>query len=344
MPGRGSTLSRTRCPACDTVFRVTAEQLRLKAGKVRCGQCQTVFNAFDHLQVDEPPAAKPATIVPEPVFAEAPAFAPPTPIEELPPSAPSAPDPMAPLATEEPLPPIPEIADTDHATANEPVMAEPAPAAALADNPESEPEQTAESPEQSTLAAREAGLVAVRDLAESPVYDRWSAGTLADHRFVSFDEDTQKSPLWPYLTAFLLLLLLLAGQLAWHFRTAIVQHLPTLGAAYSALGIDVPLPRDVALVSIESSDLQSDATRGLFVLNATLKNLASHAQAWPSLELTLTDINDRVVARRILGHGDYLLPDTPKAHFPANGETGVRLWIDAKDLGATGYRLYIFYP
>lgn len=333
MPGRGQTLSRTRCPACDTVFRVTAEQLRLKAGKVRCGQCQTVFNAFDHLQVDEASAVEPTTFVPEPVFTEAPPVAPPTPIEELPP-----------VATAEPLPPVPEMADTDHATADEPVEVETPPATALADSPETEPEQTAESPEQSTLAAREAGLVAVRDLAESPVYDRWSAGTLADHRFVSFDEDTQKSPLWPYLTAFLLLLLLLAGQLTWHFRTAIVQHLPTLGAAYAALGIDVPLPRDVALVSIESSDLQSDATRGLFVLNATLKNLASHAQAWPSLELTLTDINDRVVARRILGHSDYLLPDTPKAQFPANGETGVRLWIDAKDIGATGYRLYIFYP
>jgi len=45
---------RTRCPACDTVFRVTSEQLRLKAGKVRCGHCQGVFNAFDQLLSDRP--------------------------------------------------------------------------------------------------------------------------------------------------------------------------------------------------------------------------------------------------------------------------------------------------
>jgi hypothetical protein len=32
------------------------------------------------------------------------------------------------------------------------------------------------------------------------------------------------------------------------------------------------------------------------------------------------------------------------AAFPANGETAVRLWVDAKDAGAAGYRLYIFYP
>jgi len=41
--------------------------------------------------------------------------------------------------------------------------------------------------------------------------------------------------------------------------------------------------------------------------------------------------------------------DVPRAGsdlsaFPANAETPVRLWIDAKGLGAAGYRLYIFYP
>lgn len=34
----------TRCPACKTVFRVTAQQLAIRAGQVRCGQCQTVFD------------------------------------------------------------------------------------------------------------------------------------------------------------------------------------------------------------------------------------------------------------------------------------------------------------
>ncbi|HZQ62102.1 MAG TPA: DUF3426 domain-containing protein [Casimicrobiaceae bacterium] len=34
----------TRCPACKTVFRVTLQQLAIRAGQVRCGQCQTVFD------------------------------------------------------------------------------------------------------------------------------------------------------------------------------------------------------------------------------------------------------------------------------------------------------------
>ncbi|HRQ95444.1 MAG TPA: zinc-ribbon domain-containing protein, partial [Candidatus Accumulibacter phosphatis] len=43
---------RTCCPTCQTVFRVTSEQLRLRAGKVRCGQCRAVFNAIDNLADD----------------------------------------------------------------------------------------------------------------------------------------------------------------------------------------------------------------------------------------------------------------------------------------------------
>ncbi|EON93368.1 Zinc finger-domain-containing protein [Marinobacter lipolyticus SM19] len=49
---------QTRCPNCDTRFRVTDEQLSIAKGKVRCGNCMEVFNAVDH-QVK--PTAAPAT-------------------------------------------------------------------------------------------------------------------------------------------------------------------------------------------------------------------------------------------------------------------------------------------
>lgn len=39
----------TRCPRCETTFRVTPEQLKARQGKVRCGECQEVFNALDTL-------------------------------------------------------------------------------------------------------------------------------------------------------------------------------------------------------------------------------------------------------------------------------------------------------
>ncbi|TVP54317.1 MAG: DUF3426 domain-containing protein, partial [Halomonadaceae bacterium] len=49
---------QTRCPQCNTRFRVTEAQLAVAKGKVRCGQCRTVFNALEHL-LEEPLAAVP---------------------------------------------------------------------------------------------------------------------------------------------------------------------------------------------------------------------------------------------------------------------------------------------
>lgn len=54
----------TRCPACRTAFRLVADQLRLRQGLVRCGQCDTVFDAREHLiELPAPePAAGPETV------------------------------------------------------------------------------------------------------------------------------------------------------------------------------------------------------------------------------------------------------------------------------------------
>jgi len=47
----------TRCPQCNTVFRISATQLRVAGGDVRCGNCAHVFNALgllsDELPEDE---------------------------------------------------------------------------------------------------------------------------------------------------------------------------------------------------------------------------------------------------------------------------------------------------
>lgn len=40
----------TQCPECSTVFRVTADALRVAQGSVRCGICSASFNALDSLR------------------------------------------------------------------------------------------------------------------------------------------------------------------------------------------------------------------------------------------------------------------------------------------------------
>ena len=42
----------TRCPHCETSFRVGDEQLDAANGYVRCGSCLQVFNATDYFVTD----------------------------------------------------------------------------------------------------------------------------------------------------------------------------------------------------------------------------------------------------------------------------------------------------
>lgn len=408
MSGRSQALMRTRCPVCGTVFRVTSEQLRLKAGKVRCGHCQALFNAFDSLMPDETPAPTPATLpeisddlvlrsqaatligraIPDetpPVpsveaIAEAwhaAGLASQTP-ESAAPSAVHADDPGAPKAAQQEavvLAEVPPQADAPRSTGpgddfpetswlpealpleadlsarQEPQLL-PAPEAAelpqeptpaSADPALTPSEMPAETPEQSTLAAREAGLVAARELSDTPAFNRWAAGTLANDGYGGFAQDAAR-PQWPFVVMSLLLLSLLLAQVGYHFRSEIARKWQEAEAIYSAFGVSVPLPRNADLVAIETSDLQSDAQRGLFVLQATLKNRAAFRQAWPSLELTLTDTLDGVVTRRVLAPVEYLPPGTEAEYFAADSEIGIRLWLESSGAAAAGYRLYLFYP
>lgn len=394
MSGGNQTLMRTRCPECGTVFRVTSEQLRRKAGKVRCGHCQVVFNAFDQWQSDTDElkigspvdaslphstdeASAELTITADAVVEMADESAPDLPAEvqlQSPPAAEAEPAVFDPAATivagpewmenesieplvmpDEPLPQLKPLAvaipprpDDREAPAAPELATEVDVLEAVrfdaAETLVATPADREETPEQSTLAAREAGLVAARELVETGSYNRWSAGTLTSDGRGAFDSEPPARANWPFVVGFLLLLVALLGQLAYHYRTDVVLRLPSLQPFYASLGVDIPLPRNPGLVSIETSDLQSDNARGLFVLQATLKNRATHPQAWPALELSLTDTNDAVVARRVMYAAEYLPPGTTSDAFPANGDVAVRLWIEAKDVGASGYRLYIFYP
>ncbi|MGR6873589.1 zinc-ribbon and DUF3426 domain-containing protein [Pseudomonas sp. HK3] len=45
----------TKCPKCDTTFRVSPTQLKVAKGAVRCGACLHVFRATDHFQISKTP-------------------------------------------------------------------------------------------------------------------------------------------------------------------------------------------------------------------------------------------------------------------------------------------------
>jgi predicted Zn finger-like uncharacterized protein len=49
----------TRCPICEALFRVTPDQLRARAGQVRCGRCNAVFDGLAHLAPERDHVAPP---------------------------------------------------------------------------------------------------------------------------------------------------------------------------------------------------------------------------------------------------------------------------------------------
>ncbi|MBS1226996.1 MAG: family finger-like protein [Proteobacteria bacterium] len=349
---------KTRCPDCQTTFRVTPEQLKARAGKVRCGQCQGVFNALDSL-LDETLSTPP--LVPRASASQPPSPAAPEPVEpstDLPRASSFVADDspgIEPTFSEptfaEPAFSEPIFAEAVAATqtATEPTFSEPTFAGpAVADEFGAEPAIV--EPTLTESAAQElgkaTGLIMPRETTEIPGYSKWSEGVMA----APVSSAPEKAARWPFTVAALLLVMALAAQLVFRFRSEIAITLPSLRPVLEllcrTLDAEIPLPRHVELVSIETSDLQTDPARGnLLVLNATLRNRANYGQAFPSLELSLTDTQDAAIARRVFAPAEYL-PAKIRAGqpFAANSDVAVRLWIEAKEIAAAGYRLYVFYP
>ena len=349
---------KTRCQNCQTTFRVTPEQLKARAGKVRCGQCQTVFNALDSL-VDEtgaPPVSSLPALDPSPVAQPAEVTALPLPAEQDYPTPTATVETTPSPSIEVPVSDQPHTeqtqatAPTDHAIdiLLEPTQTEPErvePALVSADTPADDAKQTLSEAEAQAIG-KATGLILPREMTEVPGYSKWTAGVMA----APLHHDTPSPVRWPYAIVAIILSLALAIQLSFRFRSELAISVPiarpALEALSQALGVNIPLPRHANLVSIEASDLQSDAARGnVLVLSATLRNRAAYPQAFPALELALTDTQDTPIARRIFLPDEYLSAKARESTaFGANSDVPVRLWVEAKDISAAGYRLYVFYP
>ena len=281
----------TRCPGCETHFRVTAEQLKARSGRVRCGECQHVFNALDSL-------------VEESVVATAPL-------------APESAHLAAPLAdTEAEVAAFSEIETYEVAVPSAPTI-----------EPVVAPTEVAE--------AAEADAATEADVAD------WSE---------TFPEPPPPPRRWPWVIGILVGLAAMGVQAVLAFRVELAVLMPEARPALVALcdiaDCEVGLPAKVGLVGIEASDLHPDTEHaGRLALTATLKNRAPFAQQFPHLELTLTDTADKAIARKVLAPADYLPPKTPLANGMApNADIVVAIGIDAGEMAASGYRLYLFYP
>lgn len=295
----------TRCPACATLFRVAAHQLKVRQGRVRCGRCATVFDGFRDL----------ATL-PDAFAAE------PAPTEGA-------------RASETSLQPISGSPARILAFATPEIPATPAVPSGFRFQSFSSAGDEAllkGSPPQAD-ARREQDLVSTPPIGADARFLQQAQA--ARRRSLSG---------WTLGSALLVVTLaaqagyFYRGELAAQYRPL----RPFLSTLCRPLNCEIPLPQRPKLINIEASDVQGvDPTRpGVIELTATLRNHADYDVAFPALDLVLTNTRDHTLARRVFLPQEYLEPPrNAKAGLPAKAEMTVRLTLDTGELGAAGFRL-----
>jgi predicted Zn finger-like uncharacterized protein len=146
----------------------------------------------------------------------------------------------------------------------------------------------------------------------------------------------------------LLLLFALLAQGMGTFRNQLAAFVPALKpalvSACATLGCRIELPSQIDALSIEQGELQTLADN-TFSYASLLHNQSASAQAWPSIELTLNDAQDKPVLRRVVAPRDYLAANVDIGKgFAPHSEQSVKLYFELAQLKASGYHIAVFYP
>jgi hypothetical protein len=96
---------------------------------------------------------------------------------------------------------------------------------------------------------------------------------------------------------------------------------------------------------IDDSDMQEDGNyQGVINFSSSLLNNANYAQAYPNIELTLTNTDDQPVLRRLIKPAEYLKPKADlSTGIGAHEDIRIKLAIHASDLAVAGYRILLIY-
>lgn len=148
--------------------------------------------------------------------------------------------------------------------------------------------------------------------------------------------------MWLALLAILLPISLL--NLAWAFRDTVLEWPAARDFAlrHGLPGVEDPAAyRDPSLIHLVSRDFHSHPSRdGVLVLSATFVNLAPRAQPYPSLSVTLLDVDNRPLARRVFEPREYLLAGAdPQAAINPGVRTPLLLEFVDPGAHAVGFQL-----
>jgi len=321
----------TQCPNCQTTFRVTTEILRVADGQVRCGRCQTQFDALERLIDENEPAQQaprsPRTgraAVSDPIEVEEPAAQEDITLEgrhieisgryRLPDNARGEP-----RIREETIEEWVEIDDIEEAAEEASVIevdedlvnADSLDDLAIDADTQTGIEVAEETFEPEQAAVANEVIEAASEIETEPELDLLPARRRVEVR-----------PIWKILAS--PLALLLAIQFVHTYRHSLARH-PRLGQAiigiYGALGVDLQPDWNLHAYEILQWHLGSDPTLpGTLKVRANLKNVAPFAQPYPLLKLVLEDRWGERVREREFEPAEYLDPATAPDRLLAPGQ------------------------
>lgn len=366
----------TVCPACQTQFEVTEAELHAYRGKVRCGECEHVFDAAAHLinvdagvissqpSTDEPSetlenkAPATAATVSSSGAATLPSAVTPGPASEesddiLP--VPEVTEAFAPVTTEADIGTDIDAEVTDTEVEETQTASEGIAALAPADIEPAFAQSNAmlDTALPAPQLSHAADLLALEQraedapLAEPTVPEFLRNVSLSDERPVRPAPSQAKQSLhWALAIIFALGIGL---QLLYFSRTHLAAHhpqtKPLLLSLCQLLHCEIGLPKEIAQLTIDDADIQEHRERaGVFMFSSVLMNHAQVAQAYPMIELTLTNTSDEPVLRRVLKPQEYL-PATLKVAdgLAAQQEIRIHRLLGVTDQGIAGFRVAIAY-
>lgn len=324
----------TQCPSCQTTFRVTSEILRVAHGQVRCGRCQTQFDALERLieetdsgeiqsgrymrpdRAPEPPPEEEQEEA-ENIEVEEPAAHEDITLEGrrieitgtyrvADDTGEGEPD-VREQVTEEWV----EIEDIEEQAAESPPRA----AGDLSADDTHDVDAIDEAPTEASgnYEALDEGIEVVESLDPGEgEFERAGAGQhqAADFDFLPVRRREATAKIWKVLAAPLVLLLLV--QLVHNYRYTLARHAvlgPPLIGLYRALGMTLRPDWNLHAYEILQWHVGSDpVTPGTLRVRASLKNLAPFPQPYPLLKLVLEDRWGEQVRAREFQPSEYLDP------------------------------------
>jgi predicted Zn finger-like uncharacterized protein len=334
----------SRCPQCQATFRVVADQLKLRGGLVRCGSCRHVFDAIGGLIYVDDSGARTvsASVVPPPAA---------VPEARLAQSDSDA----AALG-------VPTLLITDPPTrSRRPAPRAPTPASAAPPSDEADPSRRRSSPAAATAeAGPHVDLVPAGPDADAAALTRLgdeSADDTADERGdapPAFLQRPARSRGFSIVFGggSLLLALVALLQLAVLLRVELASALPAVRPALvelcKPLNCTVGWPARAELLAVVGTELQAVAGTDILELTTVVRNRATHTLALPAIEVTLTDTQNRPLARKVFAPVDYLASaGEPGSRIDdglaAGADYVVRLSFEARGLAAAGFVVYPFY-